>query len=170
MSDEETVEQPVASDESADTSGQPDTGGQDLAAELDKWKSMARKHEEQAKRNADKAKRLDELEEQNKSEVEKASSKATEAERRAAEAEAKALRYEVAIEKGVPQRLMRFLNGSTQEELAEQADELLEALGGGDKPQSRRPREKLKSGAASESEPAPDPKKLADSILNSGGF
>lgn len=40
---------------------QPDTGSQDLAAEVEKWKSMARKHEERAKEGANAKKELAEL-------------------------------------------------------------------------------------------------------------
>jgi flagellar biosynthesis/type III secretory pathway protein FliH len=50
----------------------PDTGGPDLTAEVEKWKSLARKHEAEAKSGKDAAKRLSEIEEANKSETEKA--------------------------------------------------------------------------------------------------
>jgi hypothetical protein len=50
----------------------PDTGEKDWAAEAEKWKSLARKHEGTAKANADAAKRLAEIEDANASEMEKA--------------------------------------------------------------------------------------------------
>jgi hypothetical protein len=56
----------------AESTGQPDTGGPDLTAEVEKWKALARKHEGTAKSNADAAKRLAEIEEASKSETEKA--------------------------------------------------------------------------------------------------
>jgi predicted PilT family ATPase len=95
---------------------------EDLAADLEKWKAMSRKHEEQAKANADKAKRLDALEEASKSETEKLIARAEAAEKAAAEATSKALRADVAAAKGVPAAL---LSGSTQEELEAAADALL---------------------------------------------
>lgn len=183
MSDEQTAneqsDQGGQTDEPAEPE-QPDTGsddGGDASAEVEKWKALARKHEQQAKKNADAAKRLSELEDSQKSEIEKVTDKATQAEQRAAEAEAKALRFEVAADKAPEgmaaakvRKLAQFLTGTTQEELEEQADEILALIGdadGGEKP-SRRPKERLKSGAASDSEPEPDPKKIADSVMRGG--
>lgn len=94
----------------------------DLASEVEKWKAMARKHEEQSKSNADKAKRLDALEEASKTETERLIARAEAAEKAAAEATAKALRADVATAKGVPAAL---LSGTTQEELEAAADALL---------------------------------------------
>lgn len=116
----------------------PDTGDKDWQAEAEKWKSFARKHEEQAKANADKAKRLDELEESQKSELQKAADRAAAAEARAAEVEVRATRAEIAAAKGVPAAL---LSGTTAEELEASADALLEFrsqapkpdFGGGDR-------------------------------------
>lgn len=93
-----------------------------LTAEIDKWKNLARKHEERAKENADKAKRLDALEEQSKSELEKAAERAARAEAQLEELRIANLRMEVAGEKGVPAAL---LSGATKEELVEAAEKLL---------------------------------------------
>lgn len=150
-------------DDSGDTPGEPDEPQDsdtdpDPSAEASKWKSLARKHEAQAKKNADAARRLAEIEDANKSEIQKAADKAAEAEKRAEQAEAKALRFEVATDKGVPKHLHRFLTGTTQEELEEQADALLEAVndGNGDTPRAGgRPREAMRSGAASDDDPDP---------------
>lgn len=53
---------------------EPDTGedGADLAAEVDKWKAQARKHEERAKANAKAAQELEEFRKQSMSDTEKA--------------------------------------------------------------------------------------------------
>lgn len=51
---------------------QPDTGDVDLAAEVEKWKGLSRKHEAKAKENADAAKQLDELRAQSMTDTEKA--------------------------------------------------------------------------------------------------
>ncbi len=56
--------------------GKPDTGGPDLTAEVEKWKALARKHEDRAKELAPAAKRLAELEQASQSETERAVSKA----------------------------------------------------------------------------------------------
>ncbi|MFM8155501.1 MAG: hypothetical protein ACKOAF_05430 [Actinomycetes bacterium] len=98
----------------------------DLAAEIEKWKSLSRKHEARAKDNADKAKRLDEIEEQSKSDLQKAIERAEKAEAQSAEAELKAIRAEVAASKGVPADMLR---GETLEALTESADRLLEFRG-----------------------------------------
>ncbi len=55
-----------------DNGAKPHTGAPDLTAEVEKWKSLARKHEGSAKANADAAKRLAEIEDANRSETEKA--------------------------------------------------------------------------------------------------
>jgi hypothetical protein len=142
----------------------------DHAAEAEKWKSLARKHEKQAKENVDAAKKLQEIEDANKSETQKLQDKAAESDKRAAEAEARALRLEVASEKGLTAKQASRLVGTTKEELEADADELLESFGGKDDKKddtstSRRPKERLKSGATPSSEPEElDPKKLADRV------
>lgn len=142
----------------------------DYKAEYEKWKGLARKHEKQSKSNADAAKELAELKEKDKSEQQKLADKATLEAKRADEAELRALRYEVAQEKEVPKKLMKFLTGSNQEELEESADELLAALKdeeGDDKSDKNkgRPREKLKPGATPDEEPTTnDPAALAAKI------
>lgn len=110
----------------------------DWAAEAEKWKALARKHEDQSKANADKARRYDEFEESQKTEQQKLEERAKAAEAKAAEIELRALKAEVANEKGVPANL---LTGTTAEELAAAADALLAFrgekklpdLGGGDR-------------------------------------
>lgn len=153
-------------------------------AEVEKWKALARKHEARAKENAGAAQRLAEIEEQGKSESERLAERIASAERRAEDAERKALRYEVAAAKGVPSKLMRFLQGNTEEELTASADELLEAVSGktqsdtddkdngsddADAPDkgapSGRPQERLQAGAANDADPdETDPAKLAAQI------
>ena len=125
----------------------------DYEAEIAKWKSMSRKHETQAKANAAAAKRLAELEDENKSEIQKVADKVTAAEKRAADAEAKATRYEVAANLGVQAKHMKYLAGTTRDEIEESAKGILEdfpeAYGksGTDSTKPTRPREALRSGA-----------------------
>lgn len=49
-----------------------DPGGTDLAAEVEKWKALSRKHEERAKTNAKAAAELDQLRQQSMTDQEKA--------------------------------------------------------------------------------------------------
>ena len=81
MADEDTTSETDTRDDTS-TEGTPD-----LAAELAKWKSMARKNEALAKQNASAADKLAKLEDSKKSEIERAVAKAAEAEAKAAAAE-----------------------------------------------------------------------------------
>jgi cell division septum initiation protein DivIVA len=69
--------------------------------------------------------KLKEYEDRDKSAQQKAEEKATGAEQRAAQAEAKALRFEVAAAKGVPLSQAHRLQGSSKEELEQDADAFL---------------------------------------------
>lgn len=84
MADEDTTSETDTND---DTPSTTDTGAPDLAAELAKWKAMARKSEALAKSNASAAEKLAKLEDSKKSEIERAMAKAAEAEAKAAAAE-----------------------------------------------------------------------------------
>lgn len=164
---------------SGDGDGDGDEGGKpaDPAAEVAKWKALARKHEGEAKKGKDAAKRLAELEDADKSEIQRERDKAAAAEARANAAETRADRLEIAAEKGLSPKLAARLVGATREELEADADELLAQLKGdgkGDdagKPPAgspARPKESLRSGSAPDAEPEEnDPKKLADLIPRS---
>lgn len=82
MADEETSEMDTTTTDDASTEDKPD-----LAAELAKWKSMARKNEALAKQNATAAAKLAKIEEASKSELERAQAAAAEADQRAKAAE-----------------------------------------------------------------------------------
>lgn len=109
----------------APAEGQAET---DLAAELAKWKAMARKNEEAMKRNADKAKAFDEYQESQKSEAEKAQAEIERLRSQVQAQEISLLRSKVAAEKGLEPELAETLTGSTAEEMAEHADRLLAAI------------------------------------------
>ena len=114
----------------------------DLAKQARKWKALARKHEAKAKANAKAAAKLAELEDKDKTESQRLTERATTAERDRDDARGKLLRLEVAIEKGLTPAQARRLQGSTKEELEDDADELLDAFGGkgdGDKRDKREP-------------------------------
>lgn len=158
MSDTDEVK-----DESKAAEGEP----QERADEERDWKLEAEKWKARAKANEEAARRLREAEEQEKTVAERLA----DLERAKQEAELRALRYEVAAEKNLPPRLVRFLHGSSKEELEEAAVELLEAIKPADTGGSPgtgtagKPRERLRPGAGPDVEPEEtDPRKLAASI------
>jgi len=112
-------------DADKDKDGDKDKDTPDPAAELEKWKSLARKNEARAKENADKAKRFDEMEEASKSDLEKANARAEAAEKALADRDAKEAlvsdRDAVAKEFGLDAALLR---GSSREDLEEHAKTL----------------------------------------------
>ncbi|HET7664598.1 MAG TPA: hypothetical protein VFK56_00635, partial [Mycobacterium sp.] len=102
-----------------------------------------------------------------KSELDRLREASSAAEKRAAEAESKAMRFEVAHEKGLTPAQAKRLIGSTREELEADADELLAAFKPSDdkSEKSRRPKEKLRPGAANEDDDEGfNAKKIADAI------
>lgn len=156
----------------------------DYKAEAEKWKNLARKHEKTAKDNADKAKELDALKDGEKTDLQKATDAAADAEKRAKDAERDAARLKVALKKGLTEAQAKRLLGDTEEELEQDADELLASFKpeegeneddedetgdkGEKKEPRRRPKERLKPGATPSSEPdETDPVKLADTVPRS---
>jgi hypothetical protein len=147
-------------------SAKPET---DLHAEVEKWKALSRKNEEQAKANADAAKRLAELEESQKTDQQKLADTNKALEERAQKAEADLLRFKVCTSKGIPLSAAPRLRGTTEEELEADADDFLESFKVGTDPQpatpsSGRPKEKLRPGAVPDAEPDPDPEKVLAAI------
>ncbi len=109
-------------------SGAGDNGGTDWQAEIEKWKSLARKHESRAKENADKAKQFDEFTERQKTEQQKLQERLEKAEREVAEVKLQALKAEIGAAKGLTPNQTKRLVGSTREELEADADEMLADL------------------------------------------
>lgn len=107
---------------------EPEGNGTDLAAEVAKWRALARKHQKRAEAGAEAERRLAEIEAQGKSELEKAQEAAREWQQKAERAELGRLRAEVATRKGLTADQAKRLQGSTEEELDQDADELLEAF------------------------------------------
>lgn len=123
----------------ADNTDAPDTGAEeqqdgqngtdtepDWKAEAEKWKGLARKHEDQWKSNADKVAEYDRLVEASKTDQERLEERASKAEGRLGSLETENMRLKVALEKGLPADLIERLRGTTPEELAKDADFLLE--------------------------------------------
>ena len=101
---------------------------EDPAAELEKWKHFARTHEKAAKANAEAAAKLQAIEDAAKTQAEKDSEARTAAEQRATQAETDLARLKVATTKGLPPELAARLVGSTEAEMAEDADRLLAVM------------------------------------------
>lgn len=67
--------------------------------------------------------------------------------------EATILRYEVAFDLGLPKELVPRLQGSTKEELIEDAEKLLDLVTPAKRPATKRPAESLRGGGEPEREP-----------------
>jgi len=151
-------------------SGRSDTDDGKLTAELEKWKSLARKHEKSYK---DASSRLRQYEDASKSDLERWEERATTAESRAGTAEAKAKALEIAIERAPEHATLaqvravaKRVRGEDDEALERDADELFELLAPApseSKPKTpARPKERLKGGLDPSEEPdETDPRKLA---------
>lgn len=160
-------------------SGGSDDGGDEKtydAAYVKKLRDEAAKHRREAK---DARAKVKEFEDKDKSEAQKLEERATAAEKQATETQTSLLRLEVALEKAPEgmsiaqvRKLAKRLTGSTKEELEADAEELFEEFTpaeGGDRESSssttRRPRERLRPGAApSSEEEETDPAKLAAKV------
>ncbi len=114
------------------------------------------------------ATKVKEHEDASKTEQEKAAERAAEAEKTAKSATLEAGRLRVALKKGLTETQAKRLVGDTEAELEKDADELLASFKTEDddgKGPTRRPREKLRPGAAPESEAEEtDPEKLAAQV------
>jgi hypothetical protein len=155
---------------SGDEGGRSDTDDSQLADELAKWKSLARKHEKDSKNHASK---LKQYEDASKSDLERWEERATTAESRAGTAEAKAKALEIAIERAPEHATLaqvravaKRVRGEDDEAIERDADELFELLAPEPKAASKvagaRPKERLKGGADPDEEPEEsDPRKLA---------
>lgn len=195
MADEETTTEETTeveeTEESTEESTTEEETDESKVTEQDDWKAKSRKNESKAEKALKRAERAEaevkKFKDADKSESEKLAEKATDAESRAAKAEANATRLEIAIDKGLTGKQARAfakrLVGETQEELEEDADELLasfkpatsdeeteEESEEDNDPVKRRPTEKTKrTGATSRTEPDEmDPAKLADAIPTQG--
>lgn len=105
-------------------------GGQKALAAERKARAAAEKTATSTAKERDKlAARLQELEDRDKTEAQKLADAKTAAEQEAASAKQELLRYRVAAAKKLPASLAARLQGSTEEEMAADADQLLEVLG-----------------------------------------
>ena len=125
----ETTEAPQGTDEATQEPQQGATPN-DVADTLGEGGKKAIAAEREARKAAEKTAaelkaKLDEIEQANLSDLEKAQAAAKAATDRLAEIEATNLRQKVAIEKGVPAKWVDRLRGTTEEEIAADADLIL---------------------------------------------
>lgn len=113
------------------------------AAEIEKWKSLARQHESRAKANAEAAQRLEEIEQSQKSEVEKANDKIAKLQEANGSLQAELIRLRVATRHGLTEDQAARLIGTTEEELDADAQEFLKLLGGGKEGEPEEPEEEV---------------------------
>lgn len=108
-----------------------------LNSESKNLRERAAKAEQQAKENADNGERLTALEAEN-------------------------LRLRIGVKHGLPESLVKRLSGSTEEELLQDAEELMELFKGKTMP-SNQPKERLRGGGdpTVEADPTADPDKFA---------
>lgn len=157
-----------------------------IEADRDKWKRLSRGHEDKSK---DLQKELDALKAKSDDDttgVQKLTERVEAAERELAESKLDALRMKIAARKGLTEAQAKRLVGKTEEELEEDADDLLETFkpsaddGDGDRGRargrenrddrrddngSRRPRENLRPGAKPDAKvEETDPIKLAEAV------
>lgn len=153
----------------------------DYQQEAEKWKQLARKHEQQSKANADKAKKYDEWEEQNKSEQQKTSEELDRLKSENSSLSASQNRLDVALDNAPEgmsvaqiRKLSKRLSGESREELEADAKELFSEFAPSNdesNSESRRPKERLRPGASKKAEPEKSPDELAEAVLkNSRGF
>lgn len=129
MTDESTSD---ATATDAEQGQQPDTATEtDWQAEAEKWKSLARKHEDTWKANKGKVDEYDRLVEASKTDQQRLEERAAAAESKAGSLEGENMRLRVALAKGIPAEHISRLQGSTEEELAADADALLGLIGTG---------------------------------------
>ncbi|WP_323986210.1 hypothetical protein [Microbacterium plantarum] len=79
--------------------------------------------------------------------------------------EAENLRLKIAVKHGLPESLVKRLTGTTEEEILQDAEELME-LFGGKKPPTNQPREKLRGGGDPTGPDSNDVEKIVDRVFN----
>lgn len=166
MSEQETQDESPEETTSADTQ---EVADEQFDVERAKAK-LAKTNSEAAelrKRLKSAESKLKDIEDAGKSELEKERETRLKLEAQLKAATTAQLRHQVAGDKGVPSNLVKFLSGTTQQELEESAAELLDAVGAG-KPDATdgKPTPKLKPSGrdATDDIDSLDPGQLADRI------
>ncbi|MGW5426876.1 hypothetical protein ACWET9_06565 [Streptomyces sp. NPDC004059] len=111
------------------TSGLGEAGQKALAAERKRAAAAERAAKSQQKQLEELTRQLQEFQDRDKTEAQKLAEAKSAAEQRATSAEQQLLRFKVAAAKNLPANLASRLQGATEEEMAADADSLLEVLG-----------------------------------------
>lgn len=124
----ETTDPATQGTETTEPTGADELDPAALKAELDKWKSLARKHETNAKSNSEAAKRLAAIEDAQKTAEQKLQEQlaATQAELAAQKVEV--VRRDAAAKAGLPADLIEYITASDPDEAEAQAKRLAERL------------------------------------------
>ena len=142
-------EQTQETSEQEPSSTEPEAPAPATEPEAD-WKSKARLWEQRAKENFAAKQELDQIRDAQKTETEKLNDKLSQAESRTSSAETDLARLRVAMRKGLTESQAKRLVGKTEEELEQDADEMLKDFQReepeGKENLSRRPQERLRPG------------------------
>ncbi|MFJ3381919.1 hypothetical protein ACIPJ2_16090 [Curtobacterium sp. NPDC090217] len=144
------------SQEDADNDADSDDKGEKF--DSDKALGKIRKLNSENKNLRDRATKAEQAAEANKDSGEKVTA-----------LEAENLKLRVAVKHGLPESLMKRLSGTTEEELLQDAEELLEMFGkDGGRPPSGQPREQLRPGSGNSNDagdPTADLDKFAEDVF-----
>lgn len=108
--------------------GTADGGEKDQAKELEKWKALARKHEQRSKENVAAATEWNKLQEGQKSELQKANERAEAAEQASANERAERFRLIAASKNGLSADLVEYLGGGDEAEITARAETLVKNI------------------------------------------
>lgn len=126
--DASTAEGTEGAHRSGDT--QDDTQVDRKADPAEKWKALARKHEERAKENAEKAKAYDEFVESQKTEQQKLAEAKAAAEKQAADTAAELAVMRAAVKYGLTEDDLELLEGVPADQVDARAKKIADRLGG----------------------------------------
>lgn len=146
---------PEGADKTGDTDTDTDTDGDKFDAE--KAREKIRKANSEAKNLRDRAVKAEQEAAANKGSSEKVTA-----------LEAENLKLRIAVKHGLPESLVKRLTGTTEEELLQDAEELLDMFGkNGTKPPSNKPREQLRGGGNADdaTDPTADLDKFAADVF-----
>ena len=79
--------------------------------------------------------------------------------------EAEIMRLRVAVKHGLPEALVKRLTGTTEEEILQDAEELMDLFGGAKKPPTQQPREQLRSPGDPTKSPEVDIDKIVERVF-----
>lgn len=119
-----------ADDDNDGSDGDDEPKGSQPSDDVDAMKKALKK----ANREAEQARlKLKQIEDAGKSETQRITEERDSLKGDLTSAQVQALRFEIALDKGIPKAIAQRLQGATREEMEADADELLKTIGGGKK-------------------------------------